>query len=53
MCIFVRKNQSYNKINSSFNCTEQDLDMCAIHLDTKASNLILLSLNRIPSADFT
>jgi hypothetical protein len=36
MCIFVRKDQNYNKIDISFHCTEKALEICAIYLEAKA-----------------
>jgi hypothetical protein len=35
VCIFVRKDQCFNKIDISHHCKQQDLEICAIHLETK------------------
>jgi hypothetical protein len=48
VCIFVRKDQSYNKTDISLHCTEQVLEICAIQFETKASKLIILSLYKAP-----
>jgi hypothetical protein len=50
--IFVRKDQRFDKSNILFYCIEQISEICAIQLETRASNLIILSLYRAPSADF-
>jgi hypothetical protein len=42
VCIFVRKDQSYNKSGISLHCTEQVLEICAIQLETKASDVVIL-----------
>jgi hypothetical protein len=52
VCIFVKKDQCFKKIDISYHCKEQDLEICAIQLETKSSNLIILSLYRAPSDDF-
>jgi hypothetical protein len=52
VCIFVKKDQCFNKIDFSQHCKEQDLEICAIQLETKTSNLIILSLYRDPSGGF-
>jgi hypothetical protein len=52
VCIFVKKNQCFNKTGISHHCKEQNLEICAIQLDTKTSNLIILSLYKAPSGDF-
>jgi hypothetical protein len=52
VCIFVREDQIYNKIDISCHCKEQVLEICAIQLETKASALIILSLYAAPSGDF-
>jgi hypothetical protein len=41
----------FNKIDISHQCKEQDLEICAIQLVTKAANLIILNLYRAPSGD--
>jgi len=52
VCIFVRKDQSFNKIDNPIHCAEQTLEACAIELETKSSNLRILALYRVPSANF-
>jgi hypothetical protein len=51
VCIFVRKDQCFNKTDISHSCKEQDFEICAIRLETKTANLIILSLYRAPSGD--
>jgi exonuclease III len=51
VCIFVKKDQRFNKIDISHHCKEQDLEICAILLVTKTANLIIFSLYRAPSGD--
>jgi hypothetical protein len=38
VCIFVRKDQCFNKTDISHHCKEQDLEICAIQLETKTVN---------------
>jgi hypothetical protein len=52
VCIFVKKDQCLNKIYISHHCKEQDLEICAIQLETKTSNLIILRLYTALSGDF-
>jgi hypothetical protein len=52
VCIFVTEDQIYNKIDISHHCKEQDLEICGIHLETKASALIILSFYTDHSGDF-
>jgi exonuclease III len=52
VCIFVRKDQCFNKTDISHHCKEQDLAICAIQLDIKTCKLIIISLYRAPSGDF-
>jgi hypothetical protein len=52
VCIFVEKDQCFNKTDISHHCKEQDLEICAVQLETKTSNLIILSLYGVPSDDF-
>jgi hypothetical protein len=42
----------FQKIDISHHSKEQYLEICAIQLETKTSNSILLSLYRAPSGDF-
>jgi exonuclease III len=52
VCIFVRKDLNAIKIDNSHNCTEKDLEICAVELETETSKLIILSLYRAPTGDF-
>jgi exonuclease III len=52
VCISVRNDQRFNKIDIWHHCKEQDLEICAIHLETKTCNLTIISLYRAPSGDF-
>jgi hypothetical protein len=51
VCIFVRTDQYFSKIDVLDQCTEQDFEICAIQLVTKIFNLIILILHRDPSVD--
>jgi hypothetical protein len=51
VCIFVRADKHFSKIDISHHCTEQDFEICAIQLVTKTFNLIILILYRDPSGD--
>jgi hypothetical protein len=51
VCIFVRKDLYFSKIDISHNCKEKDLEICAVELETKASKLFTLSLYRVPTGD--
>jgi hypothetical protein len=42
--IFIEKDKCFNKTDISHHCKEMDLEICAIQLETKTSNLIILSL---------
>jgi hypothetical protein len=53
VCIFVQKHLYFRKINISYNCKKKDLEICAIQLETKSSELIMLSLNTAPTEDFS
>jgi hypothetical protein len=52
VCIFVKKEQCFNKIDISHHCKEQNLEICAVQLETKTTNFIILSLYGAPSGDF-
>jgi exonuclease III len=52
VCIFVRKDLYFSKINISHDCREKDVEICAIELETKLCKLIILSLYRAPAGDF-
>jgi hypothetical protein len=45
-------NKTNSKIDISQHCKEQDLEIYAIQLETKTSNLIILSLYKAPSGGF-
>jgi hypothetical protein len=44
--------KAFNKIDTLLHCAEQTLEVCAIELDTKSSNLRTLALYRAPYANF-
>jgi len=46
VCISVREDQSFNKIDTLLHCAEQILEVCATELETKSSNLRILALYR-------
>jgi exonuclease III len=48
VCMFVRTDQHFSKIDISHRCKEQDFEICAIQLLIKTSNVIALSLYRAP-----
>jgi hypothetical protein len=52
VCIFIREDQSFNKTDTSLHSAEQSLEVCAIELETKSSNLRMLALYRAHSANF-
>jgi hypothetical protein len=52
VCIFVREDESFNKIDAWLHCAEQTLEVCAVELETKSSNFSVLALYRVPSASF-
>jgi hypothetical protein len=49
---FDKEDKCFNRIDILQHCTEQDLEICAVQLETKTSNLIILDLYRSPSGDF-
>jgi hypothetical protein len=49
MRIFVMKDQCFSNTDISHHCKEQDLGICIIQMETKAANLVMLSLCRAPS----
>jgi hypothetical protein len=51
VCIFVRTDQHFSKIDISHHCKEQNFEIYAVQLATEPSNLITLSLYRAPSRD--
>jgi meiotically up-regulated gene 157 (Mug157) protein len=48
VCIFVREEQGFNKIDTSLHCAKQTLEVSAVELETKLSNLRILALFRAP-----
>jgi hypothetical protein len=53
VCEFLVSKKLYViKINISPNHKENDVEICTFELETKSSNLIILSLNRAPTGDF-
>jgi membrane-bound inhibitor of C-type lysozyme len=46
VCIFVQKDLNFNKTDISYNCQEEDLEICAVEVETEASELIRLNLQR-------
>jgi hypothetical protein len=51
VCIFVRADQQFSKIDISHHCKEQDFEICAVQLVAKTSHLIMLSMYGAPSGD--
>jgi len=51
VCIFVTEDKSFNKIDILLHCAEQTLEVCAIELETKSSNLRMVALYRAPSVN--
>jgi len=49
----VRKDQSFNKTDTSLHYAEQTLETCATGLETKSSNLRILALYRAPPQTLT
>jgi exonuclease III len=52
VCIFVRKGLYFNKIGSSHNSRENDLEICAVEIETKATKLFIFRLYIAPTGDF-
>jgi hypothetical protein len=53
VCVFVCKDLHVKKIGNSRNCKEKYLEICAVELETESSKFIILSLNRVPTGDFS
>ena len=51
-CIFVRKDLNINKIDISHICREKDTEICAVELETKEFQLIILSVYIAPTGEF-
>jgi hypothetical protein len=52
VCIFVKKCHCFNKTDILHHCEEQNLEIYGIQLETKISNLIILSFYKALSSDF-
>lgn len=52
VCIFVRNDINFNNISLSKFSREKDLELCAVELELKSGNLIVIGLYRSPSGDF-
>jgi exonuclease III len=50
VCIFIRKNIQFSKINNMVNCKEKDLELCAIPLHLL--NMCIVCVYRAPSGYF-
>ncbi|PNF30772.1 hypothetical protein B7P43_G06180, partial [Cryptotermes secundus] len=50
--IFVHENLKFTKINLEDYCKDQDLEACALKLDSPFSNICILTLYRAPSGNF-
>jgi hypothetical protein len=50
VCIFIKKNVQFSKINNMVNCKEKDLELCAIQLNLL--NMCIVCLYRASSGDF-
>jgi exonuclease III len=50
VCIFIKKNIQFSKINNTIKCKEKDLELCVIqpHL----LNVYIVCVYRAPSGDF-
>lgn len=50
VCIYVRENIQFKKINNIVNCKEKDLEMCGINVDS--INMCIVCIYRAPIGDF-
>jgi hypothetical protein len=50
--IFVENNVIFSQIELMRFCKEQDVECCAVQLDTKLSTLCFLAIYRAPTGDF-
>jgi hypothetical protein len=50
VCVFIRKNAQFSKINNMVKCKEKDLELCAIQLNLL--NMCIVCFCRAPSGDF-
>jgi hypothetical protein len=51
--IFVREDQSFNKIDTLLHWAEQTLEVCATELQTKSSKLGILAISEPPLQTLT
>jgi hypothetical protein len=51
VCIFVRDDQNFNKIDTLLHYAGQTLEVCASELEIKSSTSGILALCRAPSAN--
>jgi hypothetical protein len=49
---FCQEGLNLNKIDTLLHCAEQTLEVCAVEIETKSSNLSILESYRAPSANF-
>jgi exonuclease III len=49
VCIFVREDQSFNKIDNLLHCAEQTLEVCTAELETKSYNSSIIAFYRATS----
>jgi hypothetical protein len=52
VCIFIRKNVQFSKINNMVNCKEKGLELCAIQLNLLNTHMCIVCVYRFPSGDF-
>jgi hypothetical protein len=52
VCIFIRKDVNYIPLDISENCDEKIIELCAVHVNTKYSHLIIILNYGSPSGNF-
>jgi hypothetical protein len=52
LSIFIRKDLCYNRIDVSYCCEEKNFEPCAVQLEIKGFNIIIIGIYRSPSVDF-
>jgi exonuclease III len=52
VCIFVHKKLKFSSINLNRFCKEQDLEVCAVKLQTSPAIICILSIYRAPTGNF-
>jgi hypothetical protein len=52
VCIFVHKNLNYLNINLSKYCKDQDIEVCALKLDSIILNICVIAVYRAPCGNF-